>query len=292
MPKGRRARAEVFYNGKDMSEDVITDMLSLTVTMNSDSESADDVKLVIADREMKWCGSWYPKVKSKGDNGSEAAPGNVLKVILHAESWEKEDADDQINCGSFEIDEVSFSDPPPTITINATSVPLTKTVRSQPKTRAWEKDKLSTMARKIAEGAGMELMFDSENDPLLDRTDQRQTADLPFLRDKCHAEGLALKVTDGKLVIWNESEYEGKPSSMTFKRGDGRIISASFSQDTSDTAKSAKLKYKDPKSGKMVEGFFEPDDPPETEREVLMNDRPNDLSGDAMRETASEWGGD
>lgn len=222
--------------------------------------------------------------KKSASNPSQAVTGNVLRVILVAESWTVPGTFDRLDCGSFEIDSVEFSDPPPIVVIGATAVPLTKSIRSQPKSKAWEKVKMSEMAKQIASDAGMELMYDADDDPLLDRADQRQTSDLAFLQRVCGEEGLTLKVTDNKIVIFQEQKYEQKAAGITFTRGDQNIISASFSQDSSQTVAKATVRYKDPKSGKLVEVSFEPTTAPATSREAIINTRPRDLSGDAMRE--------
>lgn len=228
-----------------------------------------------------------PDISWKGDQAkSYAVTGNTLRVTLEAESWDAPGTILRLDCGSFEIDAVDFSDPPPTVQIKATAVPLTKTIRSQAKSKAWERVKLSELAGQIATDAGMKLMYEADADPLLDRVDQRQTSDLAFLRKLCIDEGMALKVTDDKIVIFQEAKYEAKDAVMTFYRGDERIIGVSFSQDTSQTAKSATCQYKDPISGKLVKETFEPDEAPATERELIMNDRPHNLSGDAIREAA------
>lgn len=215
---------------------------------------------------------------------SQAVTGNVLRVVLVAESWDSPGSYARLDCGSFEIDAVEFSDPPAVVSINATAVPLTKSIRCQQKTKAWEKVKVSEMAKQIASDAGMQLMYDADDDPLLDRVDQRQSSDLAFLRKICGDEGLALKVTDDKIVVFQEQKYEQKSAGITFKRGEASILSASFSQDTSTTASKATVRYKDPKSGKLVKVDFEPDSAPATSRELILNTRPRDMSGDAMRE--------
>lgn len=229
-------------------------------------------------------GSATPGSATTSKKASYAVTGNILRVVLTAENWTEQGKTDRLDCGSFEIDAVDFSDPPPVVTIKAVAVPLTKNIRSQPKCKAWETVTLSEMAGKIADEAGMELLYDADENPLLDRADQRQTSDLVFLKGICDGEGFTLKVTDNKIVIFDEKKYEAKASVCTFKRGDARIIAASFTQDTSQTSNSATVRYKDPKSGKLVQETFTPDEPPATGRETIINTRTADLRGDAMRQ--------
>lgn len=282
--QGRRAYAIVTYDGEDISAEISNWLKSITVTRRGDGESADDVKIELEDRDLLWIGDWYPKMTIKDAAGNRAVTGDILKVVLYTENWDMPGVAKSLDCGSYEIDAVDFVDNPPQVSINATAVPLTKTIRVQPKSKVWERITLSELAGKIATEAGMKLMFEADENPLLDSVSQHRTSDLAFLRETCRREGFTLKVTNNMIVIFSEQKYEEKDPIITFIRGEANITSASFRQDTSNTAKAATVEYKDPKSGKLVKEKFEPDEAPATERELKINERPSDLSGDAIRE--------
>jgi hypothetical protein len=97
---------------------------------------------------------------------------------------------------------------------------------------------------------------------------------------------VALKATNKKIVLFEESAYEQRPVVASFDKAelDGRIISYTFSQNTSDTACSAKNSYKDPKAGRLAEAEFVPPNPPATGQQLILNVRPGDLRGDNFRE--------
>lgn len=63
--QGRRAYAVITYDGKDISAEISAWLKSIKVTLKSDGESADDVEIVLDDRELLWIGDWYPKVGTK-----------------------------------------------------------------------------------------------------------------------------------------------------------------------------------------------------------------------------------
>ena len=55
---------------------------------------------------------------------------------------------------------------------------------------------------------GLTLRWDSAHDPLYQRKDQVERSDLLFLKTLCEDAGLALKVTDEQVVIFDEKSYE------------------------------------------------------------------------------------
>jgi hypothetical protein len=200
-----------------------------------------------------------------------------------------------LDCGSFEIDSVDFAGPPDTVTIKALSIPISSSIKNSEKTRAWEDATLQKIAQDIADGAGLELMYEVEDDIQLDRVDQEEKSDMGFLLELCVQYGVALKVTDNKVILFEEEAYEAKPVIDTFDKkefGDGgRLLSYSFSQDTSGTVCKVIASYKDPKSGQLVQAEFEPPEPPATGQIAYVNERPGDLSGDHFRngeDTSSE----
>jgi hypothetical protein len=104
---------------------------------------------------------------------------------------------------------------------------------------------------------------------------------------------VALKVTDEKMVLFEESVYEEKDPVDTFDKSEigGRIINYSFVQDTNDTVKKVELLYKDPKSGIVAQGEFIPPNTPATGQKLVLNERPGDLRGDNFRNGVDDGSG-
>jgi hypothetical protein len=238
------------------------------------------------------------KVPTPAEQFDNAVPGAILRATICVENWDFEGDNRELDCGSFEIDSVDFSGPPDIVTIKALSIPISSSIRNSEKTRAWEDITLQKIAHDIADDAGLELMYEIEGDIQLDRVDQEEKSDMSFLLELCIQYGVALKVTDNKVILFEEEAYEAKPVIDTFDKketGDGgRIVNYSFSQDTSGTVCKVIASYKDPKSGKLVQSEFEPPEPPATGQIAYVNTRPGDLSGDDFREgndTSSEASG-
>jgi phage protein D len=227
-----------------------------------------------------------------------AVSGTILRATICVENWDFEGDNRELDCGSFEIDSVDFSGPPDIVAIKALSIPISSSIRNSEKTRAWEDTTLQKIAQDIAGDAGLELMYEVESDIQLDRMEQEEKADMAFLLELCVEYGVALKVTDNKIILFEEEAYESKPVVDTFDKKEhgngGRILSYSFSQDTSGTVCKVISSYKDPKSGKLVQADFEPPEPPVTGQVAYINERPGDLRGDNFRngeDTSSEASG-
>jgi len=217
---------------------------------------------------------------------NNAVQGPVLRVKICVENWNSDGDYDELDCGKFEIDSVDFSGPPDKVAIKALSTPISSSMRREEKTRSWENTTLQKIAQDIAAGAKLELMYEVESDIQLDRVDQSQKSDMAFLQELCSQYGVSLKATDGILVLFEESVYEGRDVVDTFDKSEvgGRIIEYSFSQNTGDTVCKVIASYKDPKSGLLVQAEYEPPEPPATGQIARINVRPGDLRGDNFRE--------
>lgn len=102
-----------------------------------------------------------------GTNGN--AKGAEISAAIIQKNWESDGKDRVLDCGIFEIDSLSGSGPPAGVSIKATSLPYSSTVRTEKKTKAWENIKLSAIASEIANKNGMTCMFESSYDPLYTR---------------------------------------------------------------------------------------------------------------------------
>ena len=313
MAESRRAWVKVEYNERDITEAVSSSVISLSYTDNS-SDEADELQLHCHDRENKWIGPWYPKLRVEGDDGgrelsgegwsfadstgafgdinyvpappSNAIPGTILKAKICVENWNSEGDYFELDCGAFEIDGVDFSGPPDAVSIKSISTPLSSSMRRVEKSRAWEDTTLRQIAQDVSDGAGMELMYEVESDIQFDRVDQLQQSDMAFLQELARRYGVSVKVTSDMVVLFEESVYERRAVVDTFDKQEVgiRINDFSFSQDTTDSVCKAECSYKDPKSGELARAEFVPDNPPATRQVALVNYRPGDLRGDNFRE--------
>ena len=200
-----RAKLHLTYQKKDITETLDKYILGWTYTDNL-SGQADDLQITLEDTAQLWIGPWMP----------EKGAGVTAKIVR--QNWEQEGVADTLPAGYFEIDEIDMTLVPSVVTIKALSVPQSKSLRGQQKNRAWEKTKLSVIARDIAKKSGLKLFYDVDDDPEYDRVEQTGETDLEFLSRLCNDDALALKVTGTSIVIADEQKYEKKAPVATIRR--------------------------------------------------------------------------
>ncbi|MHB0864763.1 phage late control D family protein [Paenibacillus sp. SEL3] len=219
----RRAQVVVNYNGKDITKELSDYLLDFTYT-DAEPGTLDDLQINLEDKARKWSGPWSPSA------------GDRITAYIKTVGWDKPGEIKRLNCGTFEVDSIDFAGPPDTVSIKAVSLPVSTNVRQEKKTKAWESATLKSIAAEIAKRAGFSLMYEAYNNPKYDRQDQTDVSDLAFLNDLCKQEGIALKVTGKKLVLFDEYVYEQKLPALTIERGVSDIISYGFSFTTQDVA--------------------------------------------------------
>ncbi|WP_028551759.1 phage late control D family protein [Paenibacillus sp. UNC451MF] len=245
----RRAEVALFYGDVDISSSISEFLLDFTFSDNG-TGSVDDLQISLEDRNQLWQSDWAP------------FQGDTLIASIKLINWYGEGTEDTFYCGSFEIDETSCSGPPDTIQIKGVSVPVYSSARYEKKNKAWEKVKLSTIARDIARKSGLSLVFELEDDPTYDRVDQTEQSDLGFLQSVAVKEGAAMKLTDSQLVLFDERVYEQEEPVLSLVRGQSDILSYSFNFSAADAAYSAcEVSYFDPKKGKISYTFKAPGAP-------------------------------
>lgn len=201
--EARRISAIIKYNNKDISVDISKYLKSISYTDNLSGE-ADDLQIKLEDRDGLWQSTWMPE------------KGALLDVTLQQKYWQNLSALPQsLRLGLFEIDEITSSGYPSEVQIKAVSVPDNNTLRGTERSRSWEKAKLQVIANDIASAAGMSLFWDTEENPVLDRAEQTEQSDLSFLYAICKDKGLALKISDKKIIVFDEAKYEAEKAKIT-----------------------------------------------------------------------------
>lgn len=243
MAKIRRVNLAVQYDGTDISSSVANFLESCTIS-DVMGGSADSVDITLQDKNELWQGDWLP------DRGA------LLTIALNQENWHGIGDTQTLPIGKFELDEIECSMAPHEVKIKAVSVPNNSNLRGVEKTRSWEKTKLSVIAKDITTGAGMELYYDTQEDPQLDRAEQSEQTDLEFLLKLCNDAGLALKVTDGKIAIFDEEKFEKADPVRTIKNGESALLSWSLKASIHNIYKACHVKYKHNKKSELIEYTF------------------------------------
>jgi phage protein D len=231
--EARRAKIDLIYEGANISADIAPFLIDFIYTDNSHG-SDDELSVTLEDREGLWRGPWHPE------------KGALIRAAITVRGWRGEGEVFTMPCGSFEIDTVECSGPPTQVSLKAVSTAVGSSAKREQKTKAWEDIPLSGVAGEISAQNGLSLSWDSPVDPLYARKDQVEKSDLQFLRELCEEAGLALKVTDGKMVVFDEKDYETRAPGSTIAFGDGRLISYRFSSKAARVYKGARVKYHHP----------------------------------------------
>ncbi len=249
----RRTEVSTTFGGTDITDDIRPYFLSLTYTDDQD-DLADDLKIELQDRDGVWMEEWLQEAV-------EAAAGGNLKIsaVIKPENWTKTDT---LKTGAFELDSVNASGPPAAITINSTSLAFSAAIRQTKKNKVWKNYTLSGIASEIAAGGGMGCMYESSSNPKYDRVEQSNQSDIDFLKKLCEDAGISIKVTDGKIVLYDQAEYEAKEPVLTIEKGaKGGYIKYKLSSGSADTRYAkCRVRYMDPSTGKCIEGTAEDGD--------------------------------
>lgn len=193
--------------------------------------------------------------------GAKTASGFLINAAIVKENWLGDGKDAVLDCGSFELDSVQASGPPSCITLKATGLPFSASIRQTAKSKAWEKYSLSGIAKEMAAANGMSCLFLADEDPYYRRTEQYNMSDIAFLSRLCKNAGISLKCSNRILVLFDQSTFEQKPSSITIKRGDHSYTKWDLKVGKADKQyQSCRVRYTSPTNGRCIEGTAYIDD--------------------------------
>lgn len=235
QPIQTRLKVKFTNEDKDISEYLAPDLLAFTYD-DKETNEADELTITLKDPTGKWAGSWTPK-------GGERITASILNGNIYKQPKE-------LYCGRFFVDTLTASGAPRIFEIKAVSVPLNTPIRKKIKSKAWEKTSLKAIATAIASDNKIKLLYDAQENPTFDRQDQQRESDLRFVGRLCEEAGLSLKVTNEQLIIFDQSYYESKEPVKTLTLGESDILTWSFEQAQSETYKSVKVTYRNPKAKK------------------------------------------
>ena len=235
--KPRRARVEIEYNGKNITTSLENYLKAFSYTDINTGES-DSISISIGDLDRNWIGSWFP---TKGDK-------LTTKIIY--ENWEKENTEEVFNCGTFILDDLSFSGWPISGDLGAVSAPANSNFKETKKTKTWESVTLRQIAKEVANNAQVNMYYEEANDITIKSIEQNEQTDSEFLVNLCKDYGLAIKIYSNRITIFNEYTYECKDAKCDIMAKD--IQSWTYNTTLSGTYTGGKIKYTNPSTKKDV----------------------------------------
>ncbi|WP_456436930.1 phage late control D family protein [Desulfurobacterium sp.] len=233
MEKIRIPVWNMLWNGKNVTDYLTPYVLSVTYEDVYHGES-DTIEITIENRDLRWLQSWYPE---KGDTV-------VLNIGYKGEP--------HLPCGEFEIDEIEFSGSRTsgdTVHLRGIATQFKKSIREK-RTIAYENTTLSKIVKLIAERNGMNAVIELDADPTFKRIDQKQKADLTFLRELAEKYNASVKVQGNTVYFISNDRLKDRKPALTIERKD--VISYSLRDKTHNIYKGIIIAYHDPKTKKLL----------------------------------------
>lgn len=189
---------------------------------------SDEIKITLHNVGYKWANKWMPKKKDK----------ITAKIVCM--SWNKAGQKKTFNCGKFCVDDVTLSGPTLTTTISGVSVPEGNAFRSTGRNKTWKKVTLQELAARIASRYHMQLSYTGPTIKL-EAIEQSNENDCSFLKKICDSYGMAIKVYNGKIVIYDKGIYESRAPVATLNVA--QLLDWSYNDTLVGTYTGAEIKY-------------------------------------------------
>lgn len=234
METVRKPAFKIVYDGKDITQDITGNVVSISYTDNDEKE-ADEIEISVEDVEAFWRNSWYPK------------KGSVIKLAIGFDDAPLTD------CGNFDIDEVTLQGPPDVIVIRGIAAGFQKGIRTK-QSRAFENQTLKQIVNKIAIDNGLTVVGKIADIKFVRKSSNRIT-DLNFLANLADEYGYKFSIRDNKLIFISVFEIEAGQPVLSIDRK--QLKSYSIKDKTSETYKDANVAYSNPTDGTIKQSKVE-----------------------------------
>lgn len=236
MSNPRKANVSVQYNGKNVTTK-LTDYLSSFSYTDVASGESDSITFKLSNIDKRWITTWLPV---KGDK--------IIANII-TQNWSKDGDKKTFKCGSFTIDDLSFSGPQLSGNIGAVSIPAMESFKATERTKTWKSVTIESIAIEIAKRSKIKLIYTAGNIKI-NSIEQSNQTDCSFLYELCESYGLAMKVYSDKIVIFDESTYENKKSVVTIKASE--LLTWNYNTKLTRTYTGAEIKYTNASTDKDI----------------------------------------
>ena len=233
MAFARNIRVIVIFNKVDISDEITHSISSLNYTDNS-KNAIDDLEIELENLDYRWLKDWYPDEDAQ------------LLVGIHEEL---ENETNFLDLGTFYVDEPTFEDYK--LTLKCLALPLDQNIRDQKNSVAWERVTLKELVMQIANKHEMNAELYAEN-VFFERLDQNKETDLAFINRVVKEIGLNMKVSDDKIIIFDDEEMEKNDTIEVFNIKDYRIRSFSLKKKNKEIYDKVEVSYYDPDKKKVV----------------------------------------
>jgi putative bacteriophage regulatory protein len=255
----RNIRVIVIFNKVDISDEIAHSISSLNYTDNS-KNAIDDLELELENLDYRWLKEWYPDENAQ------------LLVGIHEE---KENETNFLDLGTFYVDEPTFENNK--LNLKCLALPLDQNIRDQKNSVAWENITLKELVMQIANKHEMNAEIYADNE-FFKRLDQNQETDLAFINRVVKETGLNMKVSDDKIIIFDDEEMEKNDTVEIFNINDERIRSFSLKKKNKEIYDNVEVSYYDPDKKKVIKEII-------TKKEL---EKRNQVTTESSEEKSSE----
>ncbi len=175
--------------------------------------------------------------------------GDKYAASITISDWEREDEQNSVNCGTFVLDDFSFSGRPLEASLNAISAPSTSSFMTKKRTQTWSSVTIEQIARVIANRYKLELYYDAQSIKIKS-LEQKGETDSSFLNDLCDTYGISMKIFYSRLVIYSRAKYEQKEPVLTIAEKD---MKWNLNSTIEGVYTGAKYSYTDPSTNESYE---------------------------------------
>lgn len=230
----RSIKIIVIFNKRDISDEIAHSISSLTYTDNS-KNAIDDLEIELENLDYRWLREWYPDEEAQLIVGIFEDLGNDKGKFLEL--------------GTFYVDEPTFENQK--MTLKCIALPLEQNIRDQKNSKAWEKITLKELVTQIANKHEMSAEIYCEND-FFERLDQNQETDLAFINRIVTETGLNMKVSDDKIIVFDDDEMKNNETIEKWNINDYRIRSFSLKKKNKEIYDKVEVSYYDADKKKLV----------------------------------------
>lgn len=259
MAFARNIRVIVIFNKVDISDEIAHSISSLNYTDNS-KNAIDDLELELENLDYRWLKEWYPDENAQ------------LLVGIHEEL---ENETNFLDLGTFYVDEPTFENN--RLNLKCLALPLDQNIRDQKNSVAWERITLKELVTQIANKHEMNAEICADNE-FFERLDQNQETDLAFINRIVKETGLNMKVSDDKIIIFDDEEMEKNDTIEIFNINDERIRSFSLKKKNKEIYDNVEVSYYDPDKKKVIKEII-------TKKEL---EKRNQVTTESSEEKSSE----
>lgn len=238
--QARQSYVTVKYNGKDITK-TITDYVEGFEYVDNASGTADTVTLKLNNKSGKWSGSWIP------------VQGDYVEPSIKITNWKKEGDNRTLNCGYFLIDDLKYSGPPDIAEIGGIATPINTDFNVTKKSKTWKKTTVKGILSTISSTAGISLYF-SGQDYTIEEMEQSDQEDVTFAFNLCASYNLAMKLYNRKMVVFDQTDYEKKASSLSIDKS--KCSSWDLSKSMTRAYDGVQIAYTDSKTNKTLKYKF------------------------------------